>query len=111
MISKSKFVYIINRLKDYDTMQKEIQNIMNSHVEARESDFTNAGGICIGHESVVVDLLKEIFKDESDIISWWLWELDYGREYSQGCISESDGTDIDLSTPEKLYDYLVENRK
>lgn len=31
-----------------------------------------------------------------------------GRNFKMGNITEKDGTPIDLSTSEKLYDYLVE---
>ncbi len=34
---------------------------------------------------------------------WW----DYDKEYRQDCILDEKGENIDISTPEKLYDYLV----
>lgn len=39
-------------------------------------------------------------------ISYFVYELDYGREYREGCVSDKNGN-IDISTPEKLYDYLM----
>ena len=67
MISKEKFVEIINRLKDYNDLQDKIQNLFRDNIDNQEMDFMNAGSICVGHESVVVELLKDIFKDEEEI--------------------------------------------
>ena len=49
--------------------------------------------------------------NDGDIISWWIYDLEYGTEYKDGCITEEDGTIIDVSTAGKLYDYLKENNK
>lgn len=66
------------------------------------------GSIMICHEDIVIKLLENMFHD-GDTISWWIYDLDYGTKYEDGCITENDGTIIDLSTPEKLYDYLIKN--
>ena len=76
--------------------------------DAIESDFFNAMSLSISHESIVVQLLENMFND-SDYISWWLYDLDYGRDYKDGCIQDSKGNIIDIFTAEKLYDFLLEN--
>lgn len=108
MISKKQFVKIINRLKDTDDFVKETNNRARKLQDSIESAETNAMGLAISHESIVVELLEDMFND-SDYISWWLYDLEYGRDYKDGCIQDADGKIIDLSTPEKLYDFLVEN--
>lgn len=104
--SKEEFVKIMNRLRDYNDLQDKIQDLFRDNIDNQEMDFMNAGSICVGHETIVVQLLENMF-NAGDIISWYLYDLDYGRKYTKGCISEQDGTPIDLTTPEKLYDYLV----
>lgn len=108
MISKKKFVEIINRLKDYNDLQDKIQNLFRDNIDNREHDFMNAGSICVSHESIVAELLKDMFNVKDDLISWWLYECNYGRDFSLGDL-EDNGVEIDLSTPEKLYDYLIKN--
>ena len=108
MISKEKFVEIIERLRNYDDLQKKIQELFKDNIDNQEMDFMNAGSICIGHESVVVDLLKNIFDDKYDYIGYYLYECDYGRE-TENKIFDNDDKPIDISTPEKLYDYLIKN--
>ena len=105
IISKEKFVEIINRLKNYKELQDKIDELFKDNIDNRENDFINAASICIGHESVVVELLENMFNDK-DTISWWIYECNYGRDFSLGNL-EVDGIEIDLSTAEKLYDYLI----
>ena len=105
IISKDKFVEIINRIKNYNNLQDKINDLFKENIDNKEMDFMNAGSICIGHETIVVKLLENIFNDK-DTISWWIYECNYGRDFSLGDL-EVDGIEIDLSTAEKLYDYLI----
>ena len=107
MISKEKFVEIINRLKNYNELQDKIDNLFKDNIENRERDFINAGSICIGHEGVVVYLLEKIF--DTDMISYFIYELDYGKKYKAGCVLDENMNEIDLSTAEELYDYLIKS--
>ena len=106
MISKEKFVEIINKLKEIDGFIKETNEKARQLNDAVISDFFNASSLSISHETIVIELLENIF-EEWDVLSWWIYELDYGRKYTDGCISDKNGNVIDLSTAEKLYDYLV----
>lgn len=107
MISKKEFVEIIERLKNYNDLQDKIDDLFKDNIDNRERDFINAGSICIGHESVVVYLLERMF--DTDMISYFIYELDYGKKYKAGCVLDENMNEIDLSTPEKLYDYLVQD--
>lgn len=109
MITKQQFVDIINKLKEVNDFVEETNNNVRKLNNALISDFFNASSLSISHETIVVDLLNHIFNDE-DIISWWIFELNYGRNYKKGCFTEADGTEIDVSTAEKLYEYLKKNK-
>ena len=106
MITKQEFVNIINRLRSYNDLQDKIDDLFKENIDNKEADFMNAGSICIGHETIVVKLLENMFNDK-DTISWWIYECNYGRDFSLGDL-EVNGVEIDLSTVEKLYDYLVQ---
>ena len=107
MISKEKFVEIINRLRNYNYLQNKIDDLFRDNIDNKEMDFVNAGSICVGHESVVIYLLENMF--DTDMISYFIYELDYGKKYKAGCVLDENINEIDLSTPEKLYDYLVKS--
>lgn len=59
----------------------------------------------------VIDLLEYILHDEDDWIGYWLFELDCGKRYKPGMITESDGTDIPLATIEDLWNLLTKENK
>lgn len=105
MITKEQFVKIINRLRDYNDLQDKIQDLFRENIDNREMDFMNAGSICIGHETIVVQLLENMFNDK-DTLSYWLYELDYGRKYTKGCFTDENDKEIDISTASYLYNYL-----
>lgn len=107
MISKEEFIEIIDRLREVNDFVEETNEKARELRESMESDCFNAMSLAITHEGTVVKLLERIFK--TDIISWWIYELDYGREYKKGCIQEGNGKNIDVSTAEKLYDYLIKD--
>lgn len=107
IISKDRFVEITNRLKDYNDLQNKIDDLFEESIDNKEMDFVNAGSICIGHESVVVYLLERMF--DTDMISYFIYELDYGKKYKAGCVLDENMNEIDLSTAEKLYDYLIKS--
>ena len=107
IISKDKFVEIINRLKNYNNLQDKINDLFKENIDNKEMDFMNACSICIGHESVVVYLLERMF--DTDMISYFIYELDYGKKYKAGCVLDENMNEIDLSTAEKMYDYLVKS--
>lgn len=107
LINKNEFVQIMDRLKNYDNLKDKIDDLFKELVDNKEQDFRNAGSICIGHKSVVVNLLEKMF--ETDLISWWIYDLDYGKRYKAGCLTTYDNKEIDVSTTEKLYDVLVKD--
>lgn len=109
MIDKVKFVDIINDLMEVNDFVNETNDKAKRLNDAIISDFFNAQSLSISHENIVVELLKNMFND-SDLIGWWIYELDYGRNFKMGDLIDN-GVEIDLSTPEKLYDYLKENNK
>jgi hypothetical protein len=52
-------------------------------------------------------LLRKLLKDAVENIDYYIYELDYGRKYEPGIITDENGHDIDFSSAEKLYDYLT----
>ena len=53
--------------------------------------------------------LKESMKDEYDWIDYFMYELDFGKKYYDGCVLDKDKSIIDLSTAENLYEFLIKN--
>lgn len=107
MISKEEFIEIIDRLRETDDIKTQVNRIIRNNTDSYISDFTNAGSLMICHEDLVARLLENMFNN-NDVISYWLYEKNYGRDYKTGDIVDN-GKKIDLSTPGKLYDYLIKS--
>ena len=111
MISKDLFVETINFIKERNEFEKKFNSML-----------TEEYGDCIFFPSErwlnkVVQLLSAGFDYEDKIISDWIYyfifELDFGEKWKEGCVTETrivDGKDVDvdvpLGTPENLYDML-----
>ena len=109
MITKKEFIKIINNLKEVNDFVNETNKKAKKLNDAIISDFYNTMSLSISHENIVVKLLENMFNDK-DIISWWLYELDYGKEFKKGYLKDENGLDIDVSTAGKLYDYLIKDK-
>ncbi len=108
-LSKEEFVDIIERLREANDLVNKVDELFRNSRENLDLDFCNGAGLQISHEPVVVKLMEKIMGDQGEDISYFIYELNYGREYEEGCITDQDGNNIDFSTAEKLYDYLNSN--
>lgn len=105
MITKEQFVRIINRLKEAYDIQNKVNEIFKNATDNILCDFTNAAGLMICHEDLVVEILENMF--DSDMISYWIYELDYGKDYIDGCVVDEHNEIINIKNPEDLYNYLI----
>ena len=106
-ISKEEFVEILNRLRDSSDLVRKVNGLFRNSRDNVECDFCNGAALQISHESTVVFLLRKLLKDAAENIDYYIYELDYGRQYEPGIITDENGHDIDFSSAEKLYDYLT----
>ena len=111
MISKDLFVETINFIKERNEFEIKLNDML-----------TEEYNDCVFYPSdkwlnKVVQLLSAGFDYEEEIISDWIYyfmfELDFGKKWKEGCVTETktvDGKDVEvdvpLSTPEDLYDML-----
>lgn len=105
-LTKLEFVEILNRLREATELVDKVEELFRSSRENLECDFCNGAGLQISHEGIVVKLLEKLMKDSFGNISYFIYELNYGREYQEGCVSDKNGN-VDIGTPEKLYDFLM----
>ncbi len=113
MISKDLFVETINFIKERNEFEIKLNNMLTEEY----SD-------CIFYPSnkwfdKVVQLLSAGFDYEDEIISDWIYyfifELDFGKKWKEGCVTETKKVDdkeveidIPLGTPEDLYNMLFD---
>jgi hypothetical protein len=58
----------------------------------------------------IIKLLQFEFGDDHDEswVDYFIYELNFGEDYKDGCVRRADGSHVDLSSAEKLYDWLIE---
>ena len=88
-------------------MVRKVNSLFRNSRDNVECDFCNGAALQISHESTVVFLLRKLLNDAVENIDYYIYELDYGRKYEPGIITDENGRDIDFSSAEKLYDYLT----
>ena len=106
MLTKKEFVDIINRLRESGDLVDKVDTLFRESRENVECDFCNGTSLQISHEPIVVNLLQKIKRDKGEDISYFIYELDYGRDYKSGCVTDSNGI-VDMGTPEALYEFLM----
>ena len=99
----------VNTINEMGKLYKE-QELFNDVLKKIDNDF---GGCLIHNKTITLleDLLKKLVNDKYDYISYYLWELDFGKEYKDGVITEADGSIIKLSNPEELYDLIMREQE
>jgi hypothetical protein len=101
MISKENFIKYMNELKElsdtYETINKAAEKI-------EMFSIWNIEG-----ENLILDILEEVFNDKKDSwIGYFVYDLDFGRKWHEGCITDKNDIDIPLRNAEELYDFLME---
>lgn len=97
------------KFKKYMNAVKKDYDYMDQVSDALNSDFLYEN---IHGASYVLDILSGVFHDgENDNIGYFCFELDWGKNYKPGVITEDDGTIVPLATLEDLYNLLVAELK
>lgn len=105
IISREEFTKYINRIHDLQKMDDEMRDWCHKWSPDTDIFFSQMNAEC-----ELVELLDKMTHPEDsygDDVSYFVYELNFGEDYHPGCVTEADGTEIDFSTTDKLYDYLA----
>jgi len=100
MISEKDFVSTLEKLKKKSQFEDDIGNVFLKYEESYPT-FPS----CIDEAVFALDRCFE--NNEDDWVGYWVFELDFGRRYHDGCVMTKDGEKIDISTPDKLYKFIL----
>lgn len=103
MIAKETFVKIIASIKEQEEINERVADALH---------LVCNGNFVFGtenkeHEALLL-LLRLVFKDNEDYIGWWLYDT---SEHNVWTIEEGIRKEHNLSSPESLYDFLINNMK
>lgn len=104
IISKQNFIKYINKLQEL----RSIEDSINEAGKILEFSI-NFGE----YEQLIVDILTDVFNDDNygSWISYYIYELNWGSSWYEGCIRDKNGNNISLIDAGELYDLLVSEMK
>lgn len=91
----------MNKLKYIAELDHQHANILSELTESFVG-LTNCRSF-----DLIVTLLEHLTNDTSGNIQYYIYELDWGKKWEKGYITDVDGSDIPLKTIEDLYNYIV----
>jgi hypothetical protein len=109
MLSEFEFVYYINKIQDGLNQRRKFDEAMS---EFNTSFFVSN----IGEDWLkgLIMLLETVMDDEpgknGSYISWWLFESNFVDKKLIITNENGDDSELDVSTPELLYKWLVERK-
>ena len=62
----------------------------------------------LAEQDILIEILERVMEDKYKIIESFVLEQDFGRYEKYNKFIDSNGNEVDVSTAEKIYDYLVE---
>jgi hypothetical protein len=103
-ISKEDFVKALNRVRD------DWDNGCNIH-KALHNLGVDVNDNRVGLIDTYLELLARLVSEEHYLnvlgdIEFFCYELDFGRNWTTDSLTYKDGTSIDISSADKLYDFL-----
>ena len=100
MVNKERFRKVISKLKEYQDSENSIYRA-----------GVDLSGVNEPLIEAIFDLLKYSTNDETDLISYFCYELNFGEDWYEGCVTDEDGTDIRLQDIDDLYNVLVSDEE
>ena len=102
-ITEETFIEIMSDLKRQYVLD-------NSNAQLLQKVF-NTTSLIIDNSILndsLLKILKVALKDESDWIGYFIYELEWGKKYKKGCVT-NNGKNCNISNEHFLYVFLIEN--
>ena len=104
--------------EDFERHLKDAESIMCLQDKLYEAvanynDLNHKSEFDFGYFPTLLDNLIELLEmlmDDCDNhwISYWMFDLNCGEKYHEGCVTDTEGKDVPLKTIEDLWNVLVD---
>ena len=108
LITREEFVNIMARMDRVNSVAKKIESLLGESGNDCLHDSKNAADIMLAEQDILLEILERVMEDKYKIIESFVLEQDFGRYEKYNKFIDSNGNEVDVSTAEKIYDYLVE---
>lgn len=106
-ITFNKFEEIMNHVVAFEELQDKMISASRDYNDAT-NDFSTFDIPATVTDTV--SMLSLLLDDTENWISYWVWELDCGKGYTEGAVTTEDGANIPLKTIKDLWNLLNEER-
>lgn len=104
MISKQTFVDTMIRLEEFHRKVSIVDSALRN-IDSNNNFFI------IEPLNIIVNFMQELFNDKDDWIDYFIYELDFLHKYEPKSVLDKLSNPIDLSSWDKVYDFLIKNMK
>lgn len=107
MITYEEFEKHMKDIVDLIRFEDNIESLGREYSKTREQNVEMKFPTLVDN---VILLLQKLTGDKEDWIYYWLYELDCGKDYKEGYVTDADGNNIELKTIRDLWDLLNESQ-
>lgn len=94
----------IKTLEEFKAIEEDIQRV-HSAMKKLSSDF---GGFYMDrHATLIVNLLSMLMNDTSDWISYFIYELNWGKDARIGSVKSKNGKNIPIKNYNDLWNLIT----
>ena len=107
IITYEEFESYINELKEIDEFQTQLDTLIRSHnkLSKEKAEYIHLPTLF----DSVIELLQKATGDDYEYIDFWIYDLDFGHKYVEGCIRSKNGENIQLRTTKDLWNKITED--
>lgn len=106
MLSKEDFIYYIDIIKKH----RERENKFLECLDFLSPETSNETFLYGDYESALVDLLMLLMEDEGEIIPLFIYDTEFGTNNAFSTLFVENDS-VDLSSAEKVYDYILSRKE
>ena len=103
-MTKKEFTQIIKKFQEVKTEIKRINEVVYSSSLNNSLDTMPIGIDAL--ETLWLDTIKTAVNDKGDWISYWIYELDFGKKAKKGTVQDGDGKNLPIKTISDLYNLI-----
>lgn len=109
MITKEKFFEILDYLQENQQFEDDLRTLL--YHSSKETNFMDAAMFTdIKLTEYFLFLLEEEFNDHKNRwIRFWIYDLNFGKEWTSRTVLDKNNKMIKLQTKEDLYNLLIHN--
>lgn len=103
MISKELFIKTMRRLEDLDKKMDKVDNAL------RELSPDCGGFYLFEPLEIVLDILREMFDDKDDLLSYFIYQLNFLDDLIMGDVVDENNEVVEIKSWGDVYDFIVHN--